>query len=180
MSHLVLNYAQRERLLALTMQHIPQECCGLIAGTNQTVLEIIPIANVAPDPERHFHMDDMALLKAFKRIEQQNLTLLAMYHSHPMGRAIPSLEDIREAAKHYPGMIQLITATSSAKQPDLRAWQIDADRSVERVTLLLPGQKPEDEPLSIAQRNALLVSGVVAFITLILVSVSLLPPPPPL
>jgi proteasome lid subunit RPN8/RPN11 len=82
----------------------PFEGCGLLVGTGEQVSHVQPIAN-ALQSRTHFRMDGMAQLRAFREIEERDLMLLGVFHSHPAGdgderASRPSDTDVREAA--YP------------------------------------------------------------------------------
>ncbi len=76
---------------------LPLEACGLLAGSEGLVEEVILIPNAASSPSR-FRMDPIEQLRAFDRIEAQHMQLLGIFHSHPAGPASPSATDVAEAA----------------------------------------------------------------------------------
>ena len=78
-------------------RHAPMEACGLLAGKNDRVEEVIFVRNQAQSPER-FVMDPLEQLKAFDWIETNGFNLLGIFHSHPTGPETPSRTDIAEAA----------------------------------------------------------------------------------
>jgi proteasome lid subunit RPN8/RPN11 len=71
----------------------PEECCGLLLGQGNRIVEARPTANVAPDPRRHFEIDPAALIAAHRTAREGGLEVLGYYHSHPAGRAEPSATD---------------------------------------------------------------------------------------
>ena len=75
----------------------PLEACGLLAGKNDRVEEVIFVRNRAQSPER-FVMDPYEQLKAFDWLESNGLDLLGIFHSHPNGPETLSATDIAEAA----------------------------------------------------------------------------------
>lgn len=76
---------------------VPLEACGLLAGKNDRVEEVIVVRNQAQSPAR-FVMDPYEQLKAFDWIESKGLDLLGIFHSHPAGPEMVSATDIAEAA----------------------------------------------------------------------------------
>ena len=78
---------------------LPQEACGLLAGTAQTVHQVFPIPN-AMDSAFRFKMDPRAQVEAMMKMEEDGERLVGIYHSHPKGPAEPSELDRSEAA--YP------------------------------------------------------------------------------
>lgn len=76
---------------------LPLEACGLLAGSDGVVTEVIPVTNEARSPVR-FRMRPVEQLAAFERIAAEGRELLAVFHSHPAGPARPSQTDVAEAA----------------------------------------------------------------------------------
>jgi proteasome lid subunit RPN8/RPN11 len=92
-------------MLAHVVYCSPEEACGLLAGAGETVRAIFPVTNRAHSPSR-FEMDPKEQLKVFNLIEESQLTLLGIYHSHPTGPAYPSETDITSFL--YPGVAYII------------------------------------------------------------------------
>nr|WP_243027487.1 M67 family metallopeptidase [Thermus albus] len=96
------------RLLEETRTHldkeVPREGVGLWAGRRE-VERVIPLPNVHPEPLVGYLAEPLALLRALKELEREGLSLLAIYHSHPKGPALPSPTDIREARWRVPYVI---------------------------------------------------------------------------
>jgi len=84
---------------------LPEEACGLAAGIGNTILNIIPITNRSHSSFK-FEMDPIEQLAGFKWIQESNLILLAIYHSHPEGPSEPSHQDIQGFA--YPEVVYII------------------------------------------------------------------------
>jgi proteasome lid subunit RPN8/RPN11 len=72
----------------------PLECCGLLAGKDQTVQEIFETQNAARSPIL-FSMDPKEELMALKEIENQSMEIVAIYHSHPHTIPFPSEADVK-------------------------------------------------------------------------------------
>lgn len=157
------------------------EVCGLIAGRAGQAVRVIPVPNSAEDPQHFYEMDSAELARHLPAIEREGLEVIAFYHSHPEGDPIPSQTDIREA--YYPDTAYLIVGLRGG---DARfgAWQI-RHRQVTPIpvhigTLPPPRTVNEDTELSKSQRVAVVTTGIIAVIALILVSIYLLPPAPPI
>lgn len=84
-------------MLRHVQQHAPLEACGLLAGKNDRVEEVILVRNQAESPVR-FVMDPYEQLQAFEWIESRALELIGIFHSHPTGPETASVTDIQEAA----------------------------------------------------------------------------------
>jgi proteasome lid subunit RPN8/RPN11 len=175
MRNLWLTDEQARAIVEHARSEQPREACGLLAGTDHRVLQVLPLPNSAADPIHHFRIDDHALIQTLYRIEQNGLSLLGIYHSHPNGDPIPSTVDIREAA--YPDCAYVIAGLRGS--PRLAAWDI-RDAVVTPVELHTAPQPPEKrtEPLSRPQKAAIVVGAVLAFAFMLVLSLSLLPPAP--
>jgi proteasome lid subunit RPN8/RPN11 len=90
------------------------EVCGLLLGTDR-IEAILPAANVAPDPARHFELDPAVLIAAHRAARTGGLPILGHYHSHPSGVAAPSATDA--ACARPDGSLWLIVGGD-----DVRLW----------------------------------------------------------
>lgn len=183
MPTLRLTHDQVRVLVEQAQQGAPTEICGLLAGTGQTVQRVFPMPNIASDTQHAFRIAPDALLRTLKQIETENHHLIGIYHSHPNSDTIPSQTDIRAARLNYPGVVHVIISLKGA-YPRLNAWQILADGSVHGADLSISvtedTSRADDERLSSAQQRTIILAGGLAFSLLILMSISLLPPPPAL
>lgn len=84
----------------------PYEACGMVAGLEGRSIHVFPTPNELRSPSR-YRMEPRAQLAAFEAMDEHGWELLAIYHSHPQGRAYPSAIDVAEAA--YP-VVYLIWA----------------------------------------------------------------------
>lgn len=156
----------------------PNEACGLIVGQGSRAIRIIPVKNVSPDPRHHYVMDIAALAQVLPAAHREGLELIGLYHSHPASDPLPSPTDIAQAT--YPRTPYLIVGLRSG-EPKLAAWEMTAGR-VYPVTLHIGSNPPESAddvpPLSDAGRFAIIGAALLALISLIALSLTLLPAPP--
>ena len=85
-------------LLAEAANAAPEECCGLLLGSDEFVMEARPAANVAADRSRNFEIDPAALLAAHKEARRGGPRIAGYYHSHPEGHPVPSATDCEHAS----------------------------------------------------------------------------------
>ena len=114
---LKLNFQHLEFMRSHVETCAPLEACGLLAGKDGSVREIIVITNRAMSPVR-FQMEPLEQIQAFNRMEAAGYELLGIFHSHPAGPPVPSATDIAEAA--YP-VVQIIW--SRLKDQTDSGWQ---------------------------------------------------------
>lgn len=100
--------------------HLPEESCGLIAGAGGRVQSLYLITNAEHSPTR-YRMDSTELLNALDEMDERNLDLLGIFHSHPAGPPTPSPTDVAEA--YYPDSAYLICSPVSGQWQG-RAFEI--------------------------------------------------------
>ena len=110
----------------------PYEVCGLLGLRPDGGVEVIPVAN-AERSMRYYVMDSRELLRAMRRIEDDELGLV-IYHSHTHTRAFPSATDIRHAA--YPEALYAIVTLQDHDAPAVRAFTI-RDGAIGEVPVLV-------------------------------------------
>ncbi|MBI5669776.1 MAG: M67 family metallopeptidase [Chloroflexi bacterium] len=170
--------AQGHALARYARDAAPQEACGLLAGVREQVEEVIPIPNAAADPVHHYRLDDVIFARTLMQLEARGLELLAIYHSHPNGDPIPSPTDVRQAT--FPDTPYVIIGLYNG-EARLAAWRVRyGEVTPVEVYVGLPGTAPavREAKLSRAQIIAILISAILAFAFMIILSLSLLPPAP--
>jgi proteasome lid subunit RPN8/RPN11 len=120
-----LTPADYELILAHARVGLPDEACGLIAGTAENgvknVSKVYRLTNTDHSPE-HFSIDPREQLAAVKDMRASGLQPLGNFHSHPASPARPSEEDIRLAFD--PAASYLILSLAEA-DPVLKAFHIE-------------------------------------------------------
>ncbi|MDX2140486.1 MAG: M67 family metallopeptidase [Chloroflexota bacterium] len=159
-------------MLAHARADAPREACGVLLGRDGMVKEAVPVANRAADPLHTFRLDERQYVAALYDGEQRGLGLIGFYHSHPQGLAIPSQTDI--AQSHYPDALHVIVGLVGDSL--LTVWRL-RHGAAEQVDWVM-GSAPPELRESRMQTTAIVISAVVAFIILIVLSVALLPPAP--
>jgi proteasome lid subunit RPN8/RPN11 len=172
-----LTEAQVDAIVQHAQADSPREACGIIAGSGEQAQRVIAVANVASDPLYFYQLDSEAFERAVRACRADNLLLIGIYHSHPRGEPIPSLTDVEQAP---PLATAHVLVGLRHQEPRLAAWAIQS-RQVERVDLHIGNEPPtweDDTPLSSAQKAAIIISAIIAFILVLIISLSLLPPAP--
>ena len=174
--YLWLKPSLAQEIVANAREALPNECCGVILGIGETAEQIIPIANIADEPKYNYHMDEKGLLKALYQAEHLHLEVIGFYHSHPRTDPIPSPTDTQLA--NYPDVAYVIAGLRNG-EARLAAWSIKREQ-VKPIDLIVSAEKPviETSQLSIVQKRAIIASAIIAFIFMLVLSLSLLPPAP--
>jgi len=119
--------------LIIVAESVKEECCGFLFGYERLEDRIVTKTMVAEnvvesDKYRHFEISPMEYLNAERFADQNNLTLVGIYHSHPDHHAMPSESD-RLAA--YPNFSYVIIAVTNQKFEDIRSWRLNASAQFE-------------------------------------------------
>jgi len=130
---LVLDRATFDALVVHAWSDFPYEVCGLVGLRSDGSAEVIPVAN-AERSMRYYVMDSRELLRAMRRIEDEELGLV-IYHSHTHTHAYPSATDVRHAA--YPDALYAIVTLQDRDAPAVRAFTIRDGRITETPVVVL-------------------------------------------
>ena len=118
-------------ILNHALQGLPNEVCGLIAGTveidNKYIEKVYMLTNIDESNE-HFTMDPKEQLLAVKDMRANNFKLLGNFHSHPESPSRPSEEDKRLAFDSK--VDYLILSLQNIDRPVLKAFLIDENKNV--------------------------------------------------
>lgn len=119
-----LSRKQHVQLLEWAKAAGKHECCGLLLGNNETVLELELTKNVAADTTLHFEIDPAALISRHKAARNGGLAIMGAFHSHPNGLARPSKTDGMEAACDSQYWLIIANGEITAWEPRGKAGQI--------------------------------------------------------
>ncbi len=183
-----LTNEQATKIVAQAAASPDEEVCGLLFGRvlpsqplNQPMIdEIVLIDNVAADRATRYEMNPVQFVNAYASAAAAGRELLAIYHSHVSSPPIPSETDVAEA--QYPDAVYLIVRLIGG-EARFAAWSITA-AEVLSVPLHIGDHAPSfaavSPVLSPAQKFSVILSAVLAAVFLLAVSLTLLPPAPPL
>ena len=88
------------------------------------------------DQRRRFAISDKDYLNAERHAAREGLTLLGVYHSHPLHPAIPSEHDLAVALPYFSYIIVSVQPEGTAH---VRSWQLDESRQfAEEAIVALP------------------------------------------
>jgi desampylase len=121
-----------EAIVAHASEAAPEECCGLLVGTSDAILESVRARNVADAPASRFLVDPKDHVDGRREARRRGLEVVGFYHSHPRSPALPSETDVAEAS--YPDCLYMIVSLAS-EPPDARLFQMTGQtvRSLEYV-----------------------------------------------
>ena len=114
-----------DELVAYAKDHLPEEACGLIAGTEDEsgrhIKKIYYLENI-DHAEDHFTLDPKDQMAAIKDMRSLGLKPLGNWHSHPSSPSRPSIEDIRLA---YDSKASYMILSLMAQNPVLNSFHIE-------------------------------------------------------
>ena len=116
----------------------PDECCGFFfgreEGEDRLITDVQVVHNAKEgDKRKRYEVSPRDCLKAEGYADEQGLTLLGVYHSHPNHPALPSETD-RLAAQPY--FSYIIISVLEGRVDAIRSWQLNDHQQFEEETLL--------------------------------------------
>jgi [CysO sulfur-carrier protein]-S-L-cysteine hydrolase len=109
-----------DEMVAHALQDAPNECCGMIASRNGEAVKVHRATNAAASPLR-YEIDGAEQYRIQMAIEDEDLELGAIYHSHTRSEPYPSQTDINLA--FYPEALYVIVGVAG-DEPQVRAYEI--------------------------------------------------------
>jgi [CysO sulfur-carrier protein]-S-L-cysteine hydrolase len=119
-----------EELLTHAREDAPNECCGLIGGSDGVAKTVYRARNAEASPLR-YNLDPQDQFRIMTEMDEKGEELSAIYHSHTASPAYPSQTDINLAA--YPDALYLIVSLAPGEK-ELRGYRIE-DGEVTEVDL---------------------------------------------
>lgn len=126
---LKLNQSILDELNRDALRTFPDECCGFLIGRDvddhRIIDQIIVVDNNKEgDKKRRFEISPLDYLEAEKYADENGLTLLGIYHSHPNHPSVPSEHD-RVAAQ--PFFSYLIISVRQDEIVSHQSWRLNDD-----------------------------------------------------
>jgi proteasome lid subunit RPN8/RPN11 len=109
-----------KEMLAHCKAGYPNEACGILAGSNGEVSKIYKMTNIENSPVTYM-LDSKEQFKAMKDMRENNLSMLAIFHSHPSSAAYPSAKDVSLA--FYEDVVYIIVSLMN-KEPVVKGFSI--------------------------------------------------------
>jgi len=125
-----LSKSDYNKIVSHAEQELPNEACGLIAGTiedgNKLIKKVYLLTNIDHSNE-HFSLDPKEQLAAIKDMRANGLVPLGNWHSHPESPSRPSDEDKRLAYDSKASY--MILSLMDREKPVLNSFQIHGDQA---------------------------------------------------
>jgi [CysO sulfur-carrier protein]-S-L-cysteine hydrolase len=104
------------------------ECCGLLAGHGGIIAARFPAENALASATA-YEIAPRELFALFRRMRDERLDHVGIYHSHPAGENAPSARDI--ALAFYPDAAYFIISPQRDAPKPVRAFSIREGRAAE-------------------------------------------------
>jgi [CysO sulfur-carrier protein]-S-L-cysteine hydrolase len=114
-----------DAMIAHAREEAPNECCGMVASRDSEIVRVYRTTNVEASPFR-FVIDGREQYEIYSEIEDAELELGAIYHSHTRSEPRPSQTDIN-FAKAWPGVLWIIIGLAG-EDVEVRTWRIEDGR----------------------------------------------------
>ncbi|MBI4300909.1 MAG: M67 family metallopeptidase, partial [Chloroflexi bacterium] len=118
-----------QEMIAHAREDAPNECCGMLAGSDGKVAQVYRTANAYHSPLR-YSIDPREILRVANDMSQKGWRELGVYHSHVFSEAYPSQTDVSLAlltgwlgAEFYYFLVSL----KDRANPQLRAYTIEVE-----------------------------------------------------
>jgi proteasome lid subunit RPN8/RPN11 len=129
-------------MVAHCVREAPLECCGILGGVAPRVSSFHPLRNAAAS-ETRYDADPRDLIDSVVALRQRGAEILAIYHSHPRWRAVPSQTDLND--NHY-GPVPRIIVSLLGEIPAVRVWRLDPDSYEELTWRIIEPTAPDAIP----------------------------------
>ena len=110
-----------DEMVAHALEDRPYEVCGLLAGQGGAITRAFRARNKEQSAVR-YEIDPKDLIRLFREMDDADLELLGIYHSHTHTQAYPSATDIRLA--YYPDALYFVVSLMDERAPYVRAFRI--------------------------------------------------------
>lgn len=137
---ITLKQADFEKIVAHARACLPEEACGLIAGSenedgSEKHIEAVYLLENTDHSNEHFNISPQEQLAAIKDMRSRGLKPLGNWHSHPESPSRPSEEDKRlffDSKARY-----LILSLQDREVPVLNAFIVENHTAVSKDELVL-------------------------------------------
>ena len=127
---LIISKRIYDEMLSHCKEAYPNEACGILAGKGNEASKIYKMTNTEKSPVSYF-MDSKEQFKVMKDLREKNLSMLAIFHSHPSSPAYPSAKDLNLA--FYEDSIYIIVSLIES-EPVMKGYLIKEGK-IKEVTI---------------------------------------------
>ena len=119
--------AMLDEIVAQARDEAPNECCGIVGSRDGQAVTLFKARNARASPLA-YDIDGRDLQRIYDEIDENDLQVGIIYHSHTRSDPEPSQTDINLASPFLPDAVYLIVGVKDPGHDDLRAWHIKDGR----------------------------------------------------
>lgn len=112
-----------EAMVEHCRREAPLEACGILCGVAPEARSIFPLRNMLAS-ERRFSADPRDLIEADRTMRGRGEVIVAIFHSHPRWKPIPSKTDLE---LNFHGTTPQIIVSLLEAEPEVRAWELEPE-----------------------------------------------------
>ena len=130
---------RRQRWVCDVVKHAreaaPEECCGLLLGHGDEIVDTFRARNIADGPGTRFLIDPADHFAGRRAARERGLDVVGFYHSHPASPPEPSERDLAELG--YAGCLYAIVSLAT-DTPGIGLFRFD-EGNFHRVSFVTVG-----------------------------------------
>ena len=112
-----------DEIVAQARDEAPNECCGIVGSRDGQAVTLFKARNARASPLA-YEIDGRDLQRIYDEVDEADLQVGIIYHSHTRSDPEPSQTDINLASPFLPDAVYLIVGVKDPGHDDLRAWHI--------------------------------------------------------
>jgi [CysO sulfur-carrier protein]-S-L-cysteine hydrolase len=120
-----------DEMVAHAQAEAPNECCGIVTGSDGVATRLFRAHNIFESPLR-YEIDPKDLIRIYGESQERDEEFAVIYHSHTGSAAYPSQTDVNTAA--YPDSVYVIVSLEDPDAPDVKGFWI-RDGKIEEAEL---------------------------------------------
>jgi [CysO sulfur-carrier protein]-S-L-cysteine hydrolase len=120
-----------DEIIAHARDDLPNECCGMIGGSDGQARTVYRAENTEASPLR-YSIDAGEQFRLMRTIEDAGEELVGIYHSHTKSPAYPSQTDVNLAG--WPDAVYVIASLTDPEAPEVKGFWI-RDGQIEEAEL---------------------------------------------
>jgi [CysO sulfur-carrier protein]-S-L-cysteine hydrolase len=112
-----------DEIVAQARAEAPNECCGIVGSRDGRAVRLFKARNARASP-LSYDIDGRDLQRIYDEIDNDDLQVGVIYHSHTRTDPVPSPTDVNLASPFLPDAVYLIVGVKDPDRENLRAWKI--------------------------------------------------------
>lgn len=126
MRRIKISKSELDKIRSHGEETYPEECCGVLIGTKNSPIEITEVRKMtntnAGSRNTRYNIDPMELLRLEDELDERELEMIGIYHSHPNHPSKPSEYDLNHA---WPNLTYMVLSVNDGKANLLTSWRLD-------------------------------------------------------